>query len=113
MIDPCYFASQLLGPIDWQTEVSGFCTCPGEGFHTSANGRKDCRVNVDGAPTIFCFHSSCAGAVAESNRRLRRELGASPWELRLPDGQVLRSGELMKCRMENGEYRIEIMGPVL
>jgi len=55
-------------------------------MHTSANGRKDCRVNVDGAPTIFCFHASCAMAVAEANRRLRRELGASPWELRLPDG---------------------------
>ena len=60
MIDPRQIASQLLGAIDWQTEVSGFCRCPGEAFHTSANGKKDCRVNVDGAPTIFCFHASCA-----------------------------------------------------
>src|SRR5215471_2967335 len=113
MQDPRRTAEVLVGAIDWQTAVSGFCRCPGEAMHTSGNGKKDCRVNVDGAPTIFCFHASCAAAVAEANRRLRRELGASPWELRLPGGQTLRSGELMKCRMENGEYRIEIMGPVL
>ncbi len=66
-------------------------------MHTSANGKKDCRVNVDGAPTIFCFHASCAPVVAEANRRLRRELGASPWELRLPDGKVLRSGDVLQA----------------
>ena len=97
MLDPRQIASQLLGAIDWQTEVSGFCRCPGEAFHTSANGKKDCRVNVDGAPTIYCFHSSCGAAVAEANRRLRREVNASPWELRLPDGQVLRSGDVLQA----------------
>jgi hypothetical protein len=95
MLDPRHVAVRLLGAVDWQSEVSGFCRCPGEAFHTSGNGKKDCRVNVDGAPTIFCFHASCAGAVAEANRRLRRELGATPWELRLPDGRVLRSGDVL------------------
>jgi len=52
--------------VDWQSEVSGFCRCPGEAMHTSRTGRKDCRVSVDGAPTIFCFHASCIGAVAEA-----------------------------------------------
>src|SRR3974390_4463 len=97
MTDPRQIAVRLLGPIEWQTEVSGFCRCPGEQLHTSSNGKKDCRVNVDGAPTIFCFHASCAPAVAEANRRLRRELGASPWELRLPDGGVLRSGDVLQA----------------
>ena len=97
MQDPRRTAELLLGAIDWQTEVSGFCRCPGEALHTSANGRKDCRVNVDGAPTIFCFHASCAPAVAGANRRLRRELGASPWELRLPDGKMLRSGDVLEA----------------
>ena len=96
-MDPRQVATQFLGAIDWQTEVSGFCRCPGEAFHTSANGKKDCRVNVDGAPTIYCFHSSCGAAVAEANRRLRREVNASPWELRLPDGQVLRSGDVLQA----------------
>jgi len=44
MIDPRQISSRLLGAIDWQTEVSGFCRCPGEAFHTSTNGKKDCRV---------------------------------------------------------------------
>jgi hypothetical protein len=97
VVDPRQIAFQVLGAIDWQTEVSGFCRCPGESLHTSANGKKDCRVNVDGAPTIYCFHASCSAAVAEANRRLRREVNASPWELILPGGQVLRSGDVLQA----------------
>jgi len=93
-------AVSVVGAVDWQTEVSGFCRCPGEGLHTHRNGTKDCRVNVDGAPTIYCFHSSCALAVAETNRRLRRELGASPWALTLPGGRVLRSGDILQASGE-------------
>ena len=63
--------------MDWQSAVSGFCRCPGHARHTRPNGPKDCRVCVDGAPTIFCFHASCSAAVADANRRLRRELGAA------------------------------------
>lgn len=96
MTDPRTVAARLLGVVEWQTEVSGFCRCPGEAVHTSATGKRDCRVNVDGAPTIFCFHASCAPAVAEANRRLRREIGASPWEIRLPGGHVLRSGDVLQ-----------------
>jgi hypothetical protein len=96
VVDPRQTASRLLGPIDWQTEVSGYCRCPGQALHTHPNAKKDCRVNIDGVPTIFCFHASCAPAVAEANRRLRRELGSSPWELRLPNGQLLRSGDLLQ-----------------
>ena len=87
----------ILGTIDWQTEVSGFCRCLGESLNTRQNGKKDCRVSLDGAPTIFCFHASCIGAVTEANRRLRRELNASPWELRLPDGRTLRSGDVLRA----------------
>jgi hypothetical protein len=96
MNDPRAMAERLLGRIDWENEVSGFCHCPGEAMHTHRTGKKDCRVNIDGAPTVFCFHASCIAAVSEANARLRRDLGASPWELRLPSGQVLRSGELMR-----------------
>ena len=85
MTDPRQVAAGIVGAVDWQSEVSGFCRCPGESLHTHRTGRKDCRVNVDGAPTIHCFHASCAPAVAEANKRLRRELNASPWALTLPD----------------------------
>src|ERR1039458_9433022 len=110
MPDPHHLATQVLGAIDWQTEVSGFCRSPGEAFHTSSNGKKDCRVNVDGAPTIFCFHASCSAAVAEANRRLRRELNASPWELRLPGGNLLRSGDVLQADgtvKERGAWSVE------
>jgi hypothetical protein len=96
MTDPRYIAASIVGAMDWQTEVSGFCRCPGESLHTTPTGKKDCRVSVDGAPTIFCFHASCAEAVAAVNRRLRRELGAGCWELALPDGKVLRSGDILQ-----------------
>ena len=95
MIDPRQTAEALLGPIEWETEASGFCKCPGEALHTHVNGKKDCRVSVDGAPTIFCFHASCAAAVAEANRRLRRELGSGEWAIALPGGGVLRSGDVL------------------
>src|SRR5579883_2116563 len=95
MMDPRHVAERIVGRVEWRNEVSGFCRCPGEGMHTSSNGKRDCRVNIDGAPTIFCFHASCVGAVAEANRKLRRELNASPWELRLPDGRTLRSGDVL------------------
>ena len=96
MIDPRQVAAGIVGAVDWQTEVSGFCRCPGESLHTHPTGKKDCRVNVDGAPTIFCFHSSCAPAVAVANRKLRCAIGQSPWELKLPGGMILRNGDVLQ-----------------
>ena len=52
MSDPRQIAAALVGKIDWQNEVSGFCRCPGESLHTTKTSKKDCRVSVDGAPTI-------------------------------------------------------------
>jgi hypothetical protein len=95
MIDPRQAAAGIVGAVDWHSAVSGYCRCPGESLHTHKTGKKDCRVCVDGVPTIFCFHSSCAPAVAEANKRLRRGLG-SPWTLRLPDGRVLRAGDVLQ-----------------
>jgi hypothetical protein len=96
MTDPRQIAAGIVGAVDWQTEVSGFCRCPGESFHTHPTGKKDCRVSVDGAPTIYCFHSSCEAAVAAANKRLRRDLNGSPWTLTLPDGRVIRSGDILQ-----------------
>lgn len=109
MNDPRQVATSIVGAVDWQTEVSGFCRCPGEALHTQHNGKKDCRVSVDGAPTIYCFHSSCAPAVAEANRRLRRELSATPWALTLPGGAVLRSGDVLQ-RDGTVKTKAEIVG---
>jgi len=96
MIDPRQVTASIVGAVDWQSEVSGYCRCPGDSLHTHKTGKKDCRVNVDGAPTIYCFHASCAPAVAETNKRLRRALG-TPWTLTLPDGKVLRAGDVLQA----------------
>jgi hypothetical protein len=96
MPDPRHIAASIVGAVDWQTEVSGFCRCPGEALHTHHNGKKDCRVSVDGAPTIYCFHSSCAPVVAEANRKLRCAIGQSPWAITLPGGRVLRNGDVLQ-----------------
>jgi hypothetical protein len=53
-------------------------------------------VNVDGAPTIFCFHASCSAAVVEANRRLRSALAGGQWAIALPDGRTLRSGDILQ-----------------
>ena len=100
MNDPRHIAASIVGVVDWQTEVSGFCRCPGETLHTHPTGKKDCRVNVDGAPTIHCFHASCAAVVGEANRRLRRELGSVSWELKLPSGATLRNGDVLQASGE-------------
>ena len=95
MNDPRTVAESVVGKVDWQSEVTGFCRCPGESLHTTKSGANHCRVSIDGAPTIHCFHSSCADAVALANKRLRRELGDSRWEMVLPGGRVLRSGDVL------------------
>ena len=96
MIEPRQIAAGVVGGVDWQSAVSGLCRCPGESLHTHKTNKKDCRVCVDGVPTIYCFHTSCAPALAEANKRLRRELG-TPWTLTLPDGQVLRAGDVVQA----------------
>lgn len=68
-------AENLLGEVTWNEPDAGYCRCPGIDLHTNPNGTRDCRVIVSGAPTIFCLHSSCAGAVDDMNRRLRSEVG--------------------------------------
>jgi hypothetical protein len=56
----------------------------------------DCRVSVDGAPTIYCFHASCAPAVVEANRRLRKEMGDGRWDIMLPGERAVRNGEVLQ-----------------
>ena len=96
MTDPRLIAAGIVGAVDWQTDVSGFCRCPGESLHTHKTGKKDCRVSVDGAPTIYCFHASCEAAVAGANRRLRSTLAGGQWEIVLPGGKILRNGDVLQ-----------------
>ncbi|MFN7138862.1 MAG: hypothetical protein ACK4UN_05955 [Limisphaerales bacterium] len=75
-------AEALLGRIEWERSDYGYCECPGVNYHTSKNGRRDCDVHLDGAPTIFCQHTSCKGEVEKANYELRKAIG----KLQLPEG---------------------------
>src|ERR1035437_4820213 len=68
-------AERLFGAIQWEDEITGFCKCPGEHLHTSANSAKDCKVMLDGVPTVSCFHASCAGILSGVNHELRSQIG--------------------------------------
>ena len=63
-------AAMLGGDLD----ADGFARCPGEAKHTARTGPRDFCVRLDGAPTGFCFHDSCAGEVEAFNLELRRRI---------------------------------------
>ncbi len=66
-------AGELLGSID----EAGYCVCPGKIHHSHRNGKRDCRVRFDGAPTVFCVHNSCAGTIEEINHTLRSRIATA------------------------------------
>jgi hypothetical protein len=72
---PHVIAERLLGAIDWGTDSNGYADCPGATLHTNSNGKRDCRVSLDGAPTIYCVHTSCKSEVEHANRALRSAIG--------------------------------------
>jgi hypothetical protein len=97
---------QLLGDVQWEADTRGLCTCPGEGLHTSPTKKRDCQIYVNGAPTIYCFHSSCAGAVENANFSLRSAIGkakvaSSPVKF-IPtvQEQIKRGGRLRQKRIQ-------------
>jgi P4 family phage/plasmid primase-like protien len=75
-IEACQrIAVELLGTIDWRTEIRGCCTCPAQRLHTTGNLASDCEVRIDGAPTIHCFHNHCRGIIEATNHELRSRIG--------------------------------------
>ena len=67
-------AGIILGAITWESQDLGYCQCPGHALHTHATGANHCRINLDGIPTIHCFHSSCSQAVGNANHQLRSDI---------------------------------------
>ena len=68
-------AVDLLDEIDWESDSSGYCTCPGQDLHTGGDGNQDCIVYLDQIPTIKCFHESCRATIEAFNRELRSRIG--------------------------------------
>ena len=65
-------ACELLGI--GSLEPGGYAACPGAQHHSKGNGKRDFRVVLEGAPTGFCFHSSCSAEVEAFNKELRRRI---------------------------------------
>ena len=71
MNDPRQVASQLLGAIDWQTEVSGYCKCPGESLYPAAaveNGGLGLRLS----PDLDCCQAAFEVVIDEFIKKLCR-----------------------------------------
>lgn len=83
-IDRRKFAEELLGEIAWSDDSTGFCVCPGRQHHTKPDGPRDCRVTLDGAPTIYCFHHSCEPDVERINHELRSRIGRAEQHAKAP-----------------------------
>ena len=103
-------AESILGAIEWDGAEVGFCQCPGIELHTTKNGDRDCKVMLDRAPTITCFHTSCRGALEAANRRLRSAIGKaergqqSAWQApRQPTVE-----ELKRRRAKEEQRRLEV-----
>lgn len=62
--------------VEWVNGDKGWLPCPGKHLHTGEHGKRDCRITLNGPPTIYCFHTACLGVVEEANYQLRRAL----WE---------------------------------
>jgi hypothetical protein len=67
--------TELLGTVDWESDATGYVTCPGMACHTNPNGKRDCVIYLDGAPTVHCVHNSCRGILDGVNHELRSRIG--------------------------------------
>ena len=65
---------------DDHDDTTGYIPCPGRDKHTHKDGRRDCRVYLSGAPTIWCLHNSCEEDVKDANENLRGALRAQGFE---------------------------------
>ena len=56
-------ADSIVGTVDWHG-AEGYCSCPGEGLHTTRTTATDCKIvcapveKSDGTlkPGVYCFH---------------------------------------------------------
>ena len=83
-------ATEILGEIEWESETRGYPVCPGKHLHTAVDGDHDCRIDLDGAPTLHCFHDSCNGIITGVNHELRSRIGIDEADLVTADEVEIR-----------------------
>ena len=77
-------ADKLFTSINWESQTVGYLQCPGRHLHTKQTRQTDCRITIDGTPTIFCFHQNCASTINRLNKKLRNKIGTTNPGLRMP-----------------------------
>lgn len=93
--------SAMFDVITWKNEETAYLECPGKHLHSGKNAKKDCRVNLNGAPTIFCLHSSCSGVIEEANYKFRRAI----WENEPGEKKELTEEDKLKIKAELEQKR--------
>jgi len=88
--------STMFPDVVWKDSSHGFMSCPGKHLHSGKNGNRDCRITINGAPTIFCLHQSCSAIVEEANYKMRRAL----WENKPGEKRELTNLEKDQIRKE-------------
>lgn len=82
-------AQDIVAPatIDWTSETEGYVPCPGDHQHVIAEEPSECRIWIDGVPTVFCFHDGCELEVRALSNAL--ELG------------LMKAGHRIECHAGN------------
>ena len=75
LVERKQIAEKLLGEVRWKNATEGYCECLNAKAHTTPDGQRDCRVSLDGTPTVSCFHDHCRTKINEINVEFRREVG--------------------------------------
>lgn len=99
--------SAMFEVIEWKHEELAFITCPGKAMHTGKNAKKDCRVSLNGAPTLFCLHSSCFAIVEEANLKMRRACrNKTPLIMRVQtEGEKLKIKQAVEQKKKEEELK--------
>jgi hypothetical protein len=112
-------AERALGGVDWVDAGLGYCRCPGDAHHTTRTGARDCRVHLEGAIWVDCFHGSCAGVREEVSREMRRQAWAAehgsmalPSRAELGDG-VAPAPRGQRTRVGDLELRMDAVARLL
>ena len=93
-------AEALFPELKWIDEVTAYCPCPGQHKHTTPKGDRDCRIKIDGVPTVSCVHASCGEEIEEANKALRTGIPPSTPVVLTAEQKKLAAAAKAKARLE-------------
>jgi hypothetical protein len=73
-------AEGIVGPVQWITDTTGYCTCPGKNLHEPRGYDFPCSVflvGLHGRPRIYCDYGICSNECDAAVDRLEAALKAA------------------------------------